>query len=95
MVADPPTARVAADQEAAHLEYAQLRAKAAELERTVNSLREQLRAAETHYAAALRVNEQRREDNDALRRLLVAVLPPDAVYQEARELIRGVRERGG
>lgn len=58
----------------------------------ITTLREHLRAAEAQYAAAMRVNEQRRAENEALRRLLVATLPPHALYEEARELTRALRE---
>jgi hypothetical protein len=57
----------------------------------VDRLRQELELAEQQYASAMRVNEQRRDENEHLRRLLVAVLPPDAVYQEARELTRRLR----
>jgi len=61
-------------------------------EQRTAELEEQLRLAEAQYAAAMRVNEQRRQENEDLRRLLVAVLPPHAVYQEARDLIKGLRD---
>lgn len=66
-------------------------ARIAELETQLNDLTEQVRLGEQQYAAAMRVNEQRRDENEHLRRLLAAVLPPDAVYQEARELARRLR----
>lgn len=56
-----------------------------------DTLREQLRLAELQIRTAHAVNEQRRLENEHLRRLLVAVLPPHAVYQEARELTRTLR----
>ena len=72
-----PTA--APDQEAAHLEYAQLRAEHGRLQAELADLQRE------HWELLERCGR--------LRRLLVALLPPHAVYQEARALARALRER--
>lgn len=64
-----------------------------ELEEANTQLKAEVEAAELAIQAANAVNEQRRVENEQLRRTLVALLPPDVVYQEARALAR--RLRGG